>query len=604
MLDMVGLSSVIRTANAVANGRFETWEGPLRVHPNGRRTQVAPDWTLAVSGAAADVSCGLVQAGEGFGLELQAAGVARWVRLEATLDLATLSSGRATRCALTYRMSGRRRDLEGAVRVLLVRRRHEIHEGGSFQDTTLVVLSEALPLAVDWTEIHWPLDPDAAARLAVEAARDRRASQAQHLLIVESSADFTLGVAEVALVVETDRGQPPDSTSFEDANVMAQAAYVCAGLTPPEPPPPVTPGLLDVRSICFVLPGRGGNGGANSILQEASELARLGLDVSVAVEKRRIESIRATYRDLLTEHPPSLNAFEASEDLAMLLKGRDVVCATSNGSVQMIASALDRLGAKAPRPFYYVQDYEPLFYPVGSQAWMEAVESYRALAGATLFAKSDWLRAVVHANHQLRVHKVEPSIDHALFHPRLRDRPEQATITAMLRPATPRRAPRRTARVLRALAERFPGRVRLEVFGASEPELAAADIRLPEEAAVHGGLTRPQVAALLQRTDLFLDLSDYQAFGRSGLEAMACGAVPVVPALGGAAEYAVDGVNAFCLDTRDEGRVLQAVTDFLQADEARRRSLSASARDTASAFSVRRAVTSELNLFTSPPSAR
>ena len=51
----------------------------------------------------------------------------------------------------------------------------------------------------------------------------------------------------------------------------------------------------------------------------------------------------------------------------------------------------------------------------------------------------------------------------------------------------------------------------------------------------------------MRRCDVFIDASAYQAFGRSGLEAMACGAVPVLPALGGVHEYALDDENAMVL---------------------------------------------------------
>ena len=55
--------------------------------------------------------------------------------------------------------------------------------------------------------------------------------------------------------------------------------------------------------------------------------------------------------------------------------------------------------------------------------------------------------------------------------------------------------------------------------------------------ATYGTLKRQEVADLLGRCDVFIDLSDYQAFGRTALEAMACGCTSVVPMHGGAEEY-------------------------------------------------------------------
>ena len=64
-------------------------------------------------------------------------------------------------------------------------------------------------------------------------------------------------------------------------------------------------------------------------------------------------------------------------------------------------------------------------------------------------------------------------------------------------------------------------------------------------------LTRDDVALLFARADLFIDASKWQAFGRTGLEAMAAGCVPLLPAGSGASEYAQHGFNSMLVDTDD-----------------------------------------------------
>ena len=56
-------------------------------------------------------------------------------------------------------------------------------------------------------------------------------------------------------------------------------------------------------------------------------------------------------------------------------------------------------------------------------------------------------------------------------------------------------------------------------------------------------ISRPQ--------DIFLDMSFWQAFGRTGLEAMAAGCVPVLPVGSGSEEYATHGVNVMLHNTSD-----------------------------------------------------
>ena len=164
------------------------------------------------------------------------------------------------------------------------------------------------------------------------------------------------------------------------------------------------------------------------------------------------------------------------------------------------------------------------------------------------------------------------------------------TVVAMLRPSTPRRAPWRTARVLlrvlqEAAAMETATRVQVITFGCSKADLRALwdQHRGKSDPAAcpfdhRGMLSHDAVLALFhglstlggarfmsttavdahgrmapdsegttrgrrQRGAVFLDLSRWQAFGFTGLEAMAEGVVPVVRA-GSGSSYATHLVNA------------------------------------------------------------
>jgi hypothetical protein len=91
-------------------------------------------------------------------------------------------------------------------------------------------------------------------------------------------------------------------------------------------------------------------------------------------------------------------------------------------------------------------------------------------------------------------------------------------------------------------------------------------------------------------------MSTYQAFGRSALEAMACGCTAVVPEIGGASEFVQNGVNALAVDTLDADAVFQAVLSLAQSRE-RLMQLRAAARETAARYSIVRASLSEYLLF-------
>ena len=89
--------------------------------------------------------------------------------------------------------------------------------------------------------------------------------------------------------------------------------------------------------------------------------------------------------------------------------------------------------------------------------------------------------------------------------------------------------------------QRKPAGSLVTTFGCTEAELERLTSHDPIVAGHRGLLQREEVAALLAETDVFLDLSIYQAFGRTALEAMACGATAVVPRRGGVWEFVEQG---------------------------------------------------------------
>ena len=161
----------------------------------------------------------------------------------------------------------------------------------------------------------------------------------------------------------------------------------------------------------------------------------------------------------------------------------------------------------------------------------EAIASYTALPEMLLFAKSHWLCNVVAERHGLFVEKVEASIDRELFTPpRGRRAGAPLRVLAMVRPRTARRQPLATVAVLERLLEEFGAAVKVGTFGCYADELREILPGRDDVLDRHlGMLSRPRVAEILRDADVFLDMSVYQAFGRTALEAMACGATAVVP---------------------------------------------------------------------------
>ena len=347
--------------------------------------------------------------------------------------------------------------------------------------------------------------------------------------------------------------------------------------------------------ISFVLPVRGGGGGAHSVVQEVSALRDLGIEASVLVNKANAASFRHVYdRFDWVREEGGLQVFEGPRELAQLATGSDVVVATTNTSAHSVAEALKALRGTGFRTAYYVQDYEPLFYEAGTSEHALAVASFAVLRGCTYFAKTSWLTGVVEAAHGHPTRLVVPSIDHGLYRPMARRRSGPRRVTAMVRPATPRRAPRRTLRLLARLASGEFGPLEVIAFGTDEAELAEAGMALPEGVRLVGHLRQTEVAELLRSADLFLDLSDYQAFGRTAAEAMACGCIALAPQLGGAPDFIADGVSGFLADTCDEAAVEAALHRMLSLSEAELTSVKLAGLEAVAGFTPVRAAVSEL----------
>jgi GT2 family glycosyltransferase/glycosyltransferase involved in cell wall biosynthesis len=347
-------------------------------------------------------------------------------------------------------------------------------------------------------------------------------------------------------------------------------------------------------SVAFVLPGlsRGGSGGSHSIHQEALGLRRLGVDTRILIAAEVAQRARDTYADT----GGLFQAFTDVDDLTARCADVDVLISTHFKSVPMVA-AVCRAHPQV-LPAYYIQDYEPLFEFGDSADNAEAAASYTLIPGALLFAKTHWLANVVSERHGVFVAKVEPSLDSDVY----RSEPPAARtgsmrVAAMIRPRTPRRQPRATLEVLERLRRERPGGAAIRTFGCSDAELAELGASTETLAGHAGILTRAEVAQLLGESDVFLDMSTYQAFGRTALEAMACGATAIVPWRGGVSEFVEADVNALAVDTLDPESAYLAATGLID-DPDRLLALRTAAHLTAARHSVARACISEYALLT------
>ena len=210
--------------------------------------------------------------------------------------------------------------------------------------------------------------------------------------------------------------------------------------------------------------------------------------------------------------------------------------------------------------------------------------TYSAVNGRVfLFAKTNWIKNMVEKFHKnTLVHLVVPSIDHTVYYPdqdTINSKSKQARIMslsmnmkssssssiaavrgtlkikviAMLRPRTPRRNTMTCLDTLLKLAYDYQSMVQVSFFGVDKilfgklmSDLVDRDgparHRSAKNIKVLGLLKqRLDLANLYRKSDVFVDMSWWQAFGRTAVEAMACGCVPIMPSVGAASDVCDGG---------------------------------------------------------------
>jgi glycosyltransferase involved in cell wall biosynthesis len=334
------------------------------------------------------------------------------------------------------------------------------------------------------------------------------------------------------------------------------------------------------RRVVFVSPIGVLGGGANLIILATKAMRRMGVDAQILNLNIHRTWFERNYPDLKLPV-----VFGDIEDVPRLVNDYDAVIATSNPTVSWIASAAKK------RPDlvmgYYIQDYEPYFYPQDSHEFQRANASYIQLPNLVRMVTTQWISDQIEFHHHVLSNIVGSHLDTDLFQPRPRTEPswpERALrIVAMIRPTTPRRNPKMTMAILQQASKMYQSRLEITLFGCdlTDPGFAALDQDFPWQIA--GQLRSTQIANLLNEADIFVDFSEFQALGLSALEAMATGLAVVVPANGGTNVYAKHEWNCLVVDSHDQQASFTALQRLIE-DDALRLNLQGNAVPTAAKF--------------------
>ena len=311
------------------------------------------------------------------------------------------------------------------------------------------------------------------------------------------------------------------------------------------------PGALRVT---YVLPELRLSGGALVVMQLVNELRLLGVDAHVVALRARRDRRREVFRWRLQVNPI---VFANEQALIKGMHASDVVVATHWTTAAVVRKLVD--AGRAKQAAYFVQDYEPWFYPeADAQSRARVQRTYGLIPHKVV--TSEWLHGLL-ARDGSDSRTIPLGLDLGFFYPRPSRESARPVVLAMARPRTPRRAFDFVVATLAKVHDAMPD-AEIVLFG---EQIDSLDLPFPYRSA--GVVTdNEQLARLYSGARVHFDGSDFQAFGLPALEAMACGAVSVLTDAGGVREYARDGENCLLVAPRDTDAAAAAIARLLSDD--------------------------------------
>lgn len=312
---------------------------------------------------------------------------------------------------------------------------------------------------------------------------------------------------------------------------------------------PILPGSVPRATLNWVLPPWGfGSGGHLNIFRFINYLEKDGFDCRIIV-------VGAL---------PSLSVDQARKqihDWFFPVKG-DIYLDIEQAPPAYITVATSWTTAYNVRSFqstvhrcYFVQDFEPDFYPAGAEhAWAE--ETYRF--GFFGITAGTWLKDKLAVEYGMKTDAFGFSFDRDLYSPRKRRESEICRIFFYARPPTPRRAFEMGLLVLDEVVRRLPD-VKV-VFAGWD----ISDCHIPFEHLNAGIVSLEELPDLYSQCDAALVLS-FTNLSLLPLELMACGVV-VVSNRASCTEWLLNDQNARLADPTVEA-LADALCNVLEDPE-------------------------------------
>jgi glycosyltransferase involved in cell wall biosynthesis len=281
--------------------------------------------------------------------------------------------------------------------------------------------------------------------------------------------------------------------------------------------------------------------------------------------------------------------FKNSSDLINNLPNTDILIATHWSTAQWVADISKNMDSVTTA--YFLQDYESWFFPAEDKVSRNKVLATYPLIDNKI-VKSDWLKNLL-LNDGYESQKIWLGLDTRTFYKRATLNEATPSIIAMARPGTPYRGFDTLISALEQLAKLYPD-LKITLFGDD-----LSPYNLPFKYTNAGVVVSTDVLAeLYSDADIFIESSHFQGFGRTALEAMACGTACILTNNGGVGEYAENMHNSIMIEPKSSQQIIDAAATLINDKELRKR-LGTNAITTAQDFDLKFEAKKTLALLTS-----
>ena len=291
-------------------------------------------------------------------------------------------------------------------------------------------------------------------------------------------------------------------------------------------------------------------------------LYQLPLTVGIRVGLLRILTDKTRILPGWFQFNPQVNIRTVRDYQSSNFPDADAVIATAAETANPVAQLPERCGSK----FYLIQDYE---------TWtMEAekVDDTFCL-GLTPIVVSNWLAELVEKKSSAKAFIVSNPINLDVFHVSRPIEQRMDHTIGLLWHADPKKGLKTAFGALEIAHQQFPD-LRVKVFGATKPNQT-----LPRWMEFVFRPAPDALQKLYNSCSIYLCATEYEGFGLTGAESMACGCLLVSTNYLGVHEYAKDRSNALLSNVGDAQALANHIKEAFQNPALRIQLASQGAKD-------------------------